>query len=139
MGRDRNRSRHVGDPVHHLTPCPSKPPTDERREELAADLRQRAHLVRDHGWEPYETTWSTGEVAGVRAVLGEPDALDAAVEVWAPTLWGISGAEADATTGYERSRRWFRMAAQLESTAPIDLTPPPAGRRSILTTAGRRS
>lgn len=70
--------------------------------------------MRRDGWEQYENTWSSGEVAGVRAVLGEPGALDAAVELWAPTLWGAGPAEADARTGYQSTRKWFAAAAQAD-------------------------
>lgn len=82
-------------------------PTDESRDRRADDLRERAALVREHGWADYENVWSGGEVMGVRAVLNEPGALDAAVAAWAPTLWGVTGAEADAVRGYRRTRRWF--------------------------------
>lgn len=82
-------------------------PTAEDRARRAADLRERAALVREHGWADYENVWSGGEVLGVRAVLNEPGALDAAVAAWAPTLWGVTGAEADAVRGYRRTRRWF--------------------------------
>lgn len=87
-------------------------PSSEDRDRRAADLRERAALVRRDGWEPYENVWSSGEVAGVRAVLGEPGALDAAVEQWAPTLWGAGPAEADARTGYRSTRKWFAAVAQ---------------------------
>lgn len=95
-------------------------PTAESRDRRAADLRERAALVRRDGWEPYENTWSSGEVAGARAVLGEPGALDAAVATWAPTLWGVTGAEADAAVGYEKTRRWFATAAGVD---PLEMTP----------------
>lgn len=86
-------------------------PTTEDRDRRAADLRERAALVRERGWPPYQNIWSTGEVAGVRAVLGEPGAIDEAVEAWAPTLWGVVDAEADARTGYAKTRRWFAATA----------------------------
>ncbi|WP_176138317.1 hypothetical protein [Mycobacterium sp. D16Q16] len=82
-------------------------PTTEDRDRRAADLSERAGLVRANGWFDYVNVWSAGEVLGVRAVLGEPDAVDAAVELWAPTLWGTAAAEADARTGYASTRRWF--------------------------------
>ncbi|SKE69364.1 Uncharacterised protein [Mycobacteroides abscessus subsp. massiliense] len=87
-------------------------PTSEQRDRRAADLRGRAALVRRDGWAPYENVWSSGEVAGVRAVLGEPGAVDAAVEQWAPTLWGVAAAEADCRTGYRSTRKWFAAVAQ---------------------------
>lgn len=102
---------------------PIDSPSDEHRDRIADDLRERAELVRRDGWEPYVATWSSGEVAGVRAVLNEPGAVDGAVEQWAPTLWGIAGAEADAAAGYPRTRWWLSAVMPLD-TAPIDLTPP---------------
>lgn len=90
-------------------------PTNADRDRRAADLRSRAALVRANGWAPYENMWSSGEVAGVRAVLGEPGALDAAVEQWAPTLWGAAAAEADERTGYRSTRRWFAAVAGVTS------------------------
>ncbi|QHN16573.1 hypothetical protein [Gordonia amarae] len=89
-------------------------PSSEDRDRRDADLRERAALVRRDGWAPYESTWSTGEVAGVRAVLGEPGALDDAVGQWAPTLWGAAAAEADARTGYRSTRKWFAAVAQAD-------------------------
>lgn len=90
-----------------LAHMPLYEPTDADRDRLTADLRERAQLVRREGWESYAEAWSTGEVLGVRAVLNEPGAVDAAAPLWAPTLWGIADAEADATNGYERTRAWF--------------------------------
>lgn len=89
-------------------------PTAESRDRRAADLRERAALVRRDGWALYAETWSSGEVAGVRAVLGEPGAVNEAVEQWAPTLWGTAAAEADARTGYRSTRRWFAAVAQAD-------------------------
>lgn len=86
-------------------------PTDDVRGRLAQSLRDWAALVRREGWEPYENVWSSGEVAGVRAALGEPGAVDAALEQWAPTLWGVTAAEADACTGYQSTRAWFAALA----------------------------
>lgn len=93
-------------------------PTTESRDRRAADLRERAALVRANGWAGYENTWSSGEVLGVRALLGEPGALDAAAEAWASTLWGIGAAEADERTGYRSTRRWF---ATLQGHAALDV------------------
>lgn len=111
----RNRSRGVSAGVH-TGPMPSS----EDRDRRAADLRERAALVRANGWEPYENTWSSGEVLGVRAVLGEPEAVDAAVELWAPTLWGAGAADADARTGYRSTRKWFAAVAQDDA---MEMTP----------------
>lgn len=66
--------------------------------------------------------WSSGEVLGVRAVLGEPGAVDTAVETWAPTLWGAGAAGADARTGYQSTRRWFSAVMSLDAEESIDLT-----------------
>ncbi|ORA27399.1 hypothetical protein [Mycobacterium aquaticum] len=86
-------------------------PTAEDRDRRAADLRERAALVRRDGWAPFQNTWSNGQVAGVRAVLGEPGAVDAAVATWAPTLWGVEAAEVDARSGYKCTRWWFSEVA----------------------------
>ncbi|MBE5488598.1 hypothetical protein E3G71_001099 [Mycobacteroides abscessus] len=83
-------------------------PTSEDRDRRAADLRDRAALVSRDGWAPYESTWSSGEVLGVRAALGEPGALRAAVEVWAPTLWGAEIAATESRCGYPQTYRWLR-------------------------------
>lgn len=115
-----NRSRRVG-PAGQT----GSMPTAESRDGRAADLRGRAALVRTNGWEPYENVWSSGEVAGVRAVLGEPGALDAAVEAWAPTLWGAAASEADARTGYSSTRRWFLT---LQGVAALDVLHAAAGK-----------
>lgn len=86
-------------------------PTPEDRDRRAADLRTRAELVRCDGRAAHENVWSSGEVLGVRAVLGEPGAVDKAVAVWAPTLWGVEAAEVDARSGYECTRWWFASVA----------------------------
>lgn len=110
-----NGSRGVSAGVHT-----GRMPSSEDRDRRAADLRERAALVRRDGWEPYGSVWSSGEVAGVRAVLGEPGALDAAVELWAPTLWGAGPAEADARTGYRSTRKWFAAVAQDDAMEMTD-------------------
>lgn len=96
-------------------------PTNADRDRRAADLRERAALVREHGWASYESTWSSGEVAGVRAVLGEPGALAAAVAAWAPTLWGVAAAETESRCGYPRTHRWLRRLRVAEQV-PEELT-----------------
>ncbi|SHX68689.1 Uncharacterised protein [Mycobacteroides abscessus subsp. abscessus] len=93
---------------------PIDSPTDADRLRLATDLRARAALVARDGWADYAETWSTGEVLGVRAVLGEPGAVDAAVEVWAPTLWGLTEAALDAKLGFDLTRKWFAIVARAE-------------------------
>ncbi len=124
MHRQRNvhpriQSRRVGGTVQT-----GLMPTAESRDRRAADLRERAALVRRDGWSPYASTWSSGEVAGVRAVLGEPGAVDAAVETWAPTLWGAGAADADARTGYQSTREWFATVMSRNAEESIDLTRP---------------
>lgn len=47
----------------------------------------------------------------MRAVLGEPGAIEAAEPVWAPTLWGVEAAEQDAAVGYYATRWWFSEVA----------------------------
>ncbi|WP_079631406.1 hypothetical protein [Mycobacteroides abscessus] len=91
---------------------PIEPPTDEDRSRLADDLRERAALVLEHGWADYESVWSTGQVLGVRAVLNEPEAEDEACPVWAPTLWGVTEAEADSRRDYAATRWWFSAVAR---------------------------
>ncbi|WP_018600933.1 hypothetical protein [Mycobacterium sp. 155] len=93
---------------------PIDSPSDEHRHRRASDLRERAALVRRDGWSDYESVWSSGEVLGVRAVLGEPGAEDEAVQLWAPTLWGLAEAEADAANGYARTRAWLMALREPE-------------------------
>lgn len=95
-----------------LAVMPIEPPTDEDRSRLADDLRERAALVLEHGWADYEGVWSTGQVLGVRAVLNEPGAEDVACPLWAPTLWGVTEAEADAARDYAATRWWFSVVAR---------------------------
>lgn len=98
---------------------PIDPPTDADRCRLVADLRRRVQLVRRDGWEPYERVWSIGEVTGVRAVLGDQGAEDAAVEVWALTLWGVAEAEADAARDYSHTRWWLCTVLPPDPSARI--------------------
>lgn len=116
----RIRSRSVGGPGNTGF-MPIEPPSNADRDRRAADLRARAELVRRDGWAPYESTWSSGEVAGVRAVLGEPGALTAAVELWAPTLWGVAVAETESRCGYPRTHRWLRRL-RASDQGPEELT-----------------
>lgn len=111
----RNGSRGVSASVQ-TGPMPSS----EDRDRRAADLRERAALVREHGWDTYENVWSSGEILGVRAVLGEPGALAAAVEAWAPALWGVAWTEAHTARSHRRTRRWF--AALAETADPLEMT-----------------
>lgn len=75
------------------------------RAALAADLRHRAELVRESGWDTYLDTWDEVDVIGVRAVLNEPGALDDAVEIWADILWEQPGPNAGLFL--DLTRRWF--------------------------------
>ncbi|TXI62492.1 hypothetical protein [Mycolicibacterium mageritense] len=95
---------------------PIDPLPDSVRDRLAQFLREWASRIREEGWDDYEQVLSTGEVLGVRAVL-DPAAVDAAVEQWAATLWGIAGAEADAASDYPRTRAWFAATRE-----PVELT-----------------
>lgn len=104
-----------------LAHMPIEPPTDEDREQLRAELLVDADLVRDYGWDE---GWSAGQIAGVRAVLGEPGALDEAVISWAATLWGVAAAEADDVAGYPRTRGWLADTAE-EFRRPIPWPPCP--------------
>lgn len=106
----RNDSQGVGE-AGQTCGMPLYEPKDAVRERLAQSLRDWADLVRQEGWAPYESIWSAGEVLGVRAALGEPGAVDAAVELWAPTLWGVEAAEQDAAVGYYATRWWFSEVA----------------------------
>jgi hypothetical protein len=53
----------------------SRPP-DVDRDRRRADLINRARLVRAHGWDDYRVVWSSGEVVGVAALLGDHDILE---------------------------------------------------------------
>lgn len=93
-------------------------PTDEDRVQLRADLLSRARQVRTSGWEPYRGIWSSGEVVGVAALLGEHNELAAlgetvqsALERWAFDLLGLDGGQADVDNGCEGTRGWFLNAA----------------------------
>lgn len=98
-------------PTGTLTLMPIEPLPESVRDRLAQFLREWASRIREEGWDDYEQVLSTGEVLGVRAVL-DPAAVDAAVEQWAATLWGIAGAEADAAGDYPRTRSWFTEVAR---------------------------
>ena len=98
---------------------PIEPPTDADRLRLATDLRRRVQLARRDGWVDYQSTWSTGEVLGVRAVLGDAAAEDQAAPLWAPTLWGVAEAEADAARDYERTRWWLCTVLPLDDSTPV--------------------
>lgn len=116
------------------------PPADADRAHLVVDLRRRVQLVLRDGWEPYERVWSTGEVTGVGAVLGDQGAEDAAVEVWAPTLWGVAEAEADGARDFSHTRWWLCTVLPSDrSTAIVIDTRPvvPPGWASIVTALRR--
>lgn len=82
-----------------------------RRDQLGCELRAKVEVVRENGWGDYESEWDTVTVLGVRAVMNEPGAEDAAVASWAPILWGEAGAPRDAQLDYDLTRRWFRDVA----------------------------
>lgn len=104
---------------------PIESPSDEHRDRLADDLRERAALVRRDGWADYAETWSTGEVLGVRAVLGDAAAEDQAAPLWAPTLWGVAEAEADAARDYGRTRWWLCTVLPLDDSPPVVINTAP--------------
>ena len=89
-------------------------PTDEDRARRAADLLHRAGLARTYGWDEYRSVWSTGEVAGVAALLGRDDVLagigetvQSTWERWAFDLWGVDDGQADVAAGCPATRDWF--------------------------------
>lgn len=90
---------------------PIEPPTDADRVVLRTELLVDADLVHDYGWDD-TAQWSSGQIAGVRAVLSEPGALDDAAPLWAATLWGVAAAEADDAAGYPRTRAWLTDTAE---------------------------
>lgn len=93
-------------------------PKDEDRARFRADLLSRAAQVQANGWEPYRGLWSTGEVVGVAALLGEHaelaalgETVQSAWERWAFQLWGLDRGQADVDNGCEATREWFLDAA----------------------------
>jgi hypothetical protein len=93
-------------------------PTNAERERRRADLLHRAQLVRAHGWDNYRAVWSTGEVVGVAALLGDRDVLGEFDETlqtvwarWAFDLWGLTDGQADVDENCKLTRRWFIEAA----------------------------
>ena len=89
-------------------------PTDAEQERRRDDLLHRAELVRAHGWDDYRAVWSTGEAAGVAALLGDHDILgelDGTLQSvwarWAFDLWGLTDGQADVNDNCKRTRRWF--------------------------------
>lgn len=113
----------MSDPTGTLTLMPIEPPTEEQRDALRIDLLHRADAAQRDGWSDYESIWSSGEVAGTRAVL-DPSAITAVCPDWAPKLWGIADAETDADAGYERTRAWFQSVAE-DWRRPISWPPCP--------------
>ena len=94
-------------------------PTAEERARIRADLIARAIQVQVGGWAPYRTVWSTGEVIGVAALIGDRveltaqgESLRSAWERWAFDLWGLSGGQGDVDNDCERTREWFLEAAR---------------------------
>ena len=89
-------------------------PTDAERERRRVDLINRARLVRAHGWDDYRAVWSTGEVVGVAALLGDLDilaefeeSLQTAWARWAFDVWGLADGQADVDDNCRDTRRWF--------------------------------
>ena len=87
---------------------------DVDRDRRRADLINRARLVRAHGWDDYRAVWSSGEVVGVAALLGDHDILEEFDESlqtvwarWAFDLWGLGDGQADVDDNCRQSRRWF--------------------------------
>jgi hypothetical protein len=102
-------------PLAQLFPRPS----DAERERRRQDVVQRATLVRDNGWEPYQAVWSSGEVVGVAAMLNDVEQLAAIDETlltawsrWAFDLWGLVDGQTDVENGCRQTRRWFMPAAE---------------------------
>ena len=94
-------------------------PTDDERERRRGDLLHRAELVRTHGWDDYGAVWSTGEVVGVAALLGDHDILGGLDETlqsvwarWAFDLWGLTDGQADVDDNCKMTRRWFIETAR---------------------------
>ena len=94
-------------------------PTDEDRARMRADLIARAFQVQVGGWAPYRRVWSTGEVIGVAALMGDlgeltaiGENLQSAWERWAFDLWGLNDGQADVDNDCERTREWFLDAAR---------------------------
>lgn len=97
-------------------------PSDTDRLRLRDSLRQRVELVHEHGWAEYEESWSSSSVLGVRAVLNEPGAEDAACPIWAPLVWGPAEAERDALRDYSHTRWWLSTVMLPGEDGPIDST-----------------
>lgn len=91
-----------------------EPPDRQRLSRRADDLRDRAALVRRHGWDQYRNRWSTGEVLGVALVLDDQAELqrfgettESALSVWAFSLWGMARGRSDTAAGLPATRAWF--------------------------------
>ena len=89
-------------------------PTDADRDQRRAELLRRAELVRARGWDDYRAVWSTGEVVGVAALLGDHDILaeqdETLQSVWARRafdLWALIDGQADVDDNCKQTRRWF--------------------------------
>jgi hypothetical protein len=93
-------------------------PTDAERPRRRGDLLHRARLVRAHGWNDYRAVWSTGEVGGVAALLGDDGILGELGKTlqsvwarWAFDLWGVTDGQADVNDNCKQTRRWFMDTA----------------------------
>lgn len=92
--------------------------TEDDRARIRVDLLRRAVQVRANGWEPYRGLWSSGEVIGVAALLGDHceliglgETVRTAWERWAFDLWGLDRGHADVDNGCVSTRQWFLDAA----------------------------
>ncbi|MCB9441156.1 MAG: hypothetical protein H6523_13020 [Mycolicibacterium sp.] len=75
----------------------------------AVDARLRGLLAEARRRGCVDPCLSDGEQLVLRALLDDPgNPSTEACEVIAPTLWGITGAAADAGGGYPRSWSWLR-------------------------------
>lgn len=93
-------------------------PTDQDRARLRAGLLGRAALVRANGWAPYRGLWSTGELIGVAALLGEHgelagcgETLESTWQRWAFDLWGLDEGQDDVDNDCAVTRQWFLDSA----------------------------
>lgn len=93
------------------------PPSDADRDTMRAGLVARARFVQCDGWDDYQATWSTGEVVGVAALLGDDKILtefnetpDSVYGRYAFDLFGHSGGHAEKAAGFPETREWFTRA-----------------------------